>query len=858
MGIVLRHIGSAFEQSEDQDFTALEGVRDIYVSTDSGRPIAYVLSGPNPGGWLSAWDVSADVPLVGQIALTGAGSGGVTPELAPLAASDGEQLMVSGLGAANVIGALAGVDRIRGVTASVSQLEALTANSRQIVAGISGGGVALFDLTAKALDQIGTKVFPADMAPTGLAVSGNLVVVGGVGETVLTVFRAESGGGLTALDRIVAAENPGIAGLVQVETAKVGSTTYVIATGAQSNSLSVFRLGSDGSLTVTDHLNDTVLTRFASARVLEVVPAGDHALVIVGGDDRGLSVLRLLPDGTLLQEGLVEDTLDTALTGLTAISAYRTDAGQVGVAALSASEQGLSLYQLAGTVDRRTIWASGGSATNTGGAAVVMGSSGNDRLRAGAAGDILRDGRGADTLIGGAGADVFTLVTDGSPDRIEGFDPDQDMLDLSGWAFYRGLSQLQITATDTGALITFALIDGTETLTIQSANGRKIPYSKLITTIMEGPTRTLLAWVDPIVEDAAKYQPTSGNDSITGTDWNDLFDPTDGNDWIDGAGGNDSVLGGAGRDTLIGGDGLDTLRGGNDTDELRGMSGNDLLAGDAGNDLLIGWSGADRLLGGDGDDTLIGGSGNDLADGGAGDDVIKTGSGNDTLLGRTGNDVLVGGGGNDVVKGDSGNDVIKGNGGADTLSGGAGADRMLGGGKNDVLLGQGGNDSLYGNGGADRIKGNGGADLLNGGGGGDYLSGGGKADRLLGASGNDTLIGGGGNDRLEGGSGNDKLTGSAGNDTLIAGSGNDVLTGGGGRDVFVFSGGRDRITDFDPARDRLLLDRDIKADVGGRDLDDISWKPADDGYLFKMGDAGTLTVLGRFDPEDLLDDLGWF
>lgn len=750
MGIVLQHIGTAFERSEDQDFTALEGVRDIYVSTASGGPVAYVLSGPNPGGWLSAWDLGAVRPLVGQIALAGQGSVGVTPELAPFPASDGAQLMVSGLGAANVIGALAGIDRIRGVSEGVSQLQALTLGGRQLVAGISGGGVALFDLTAKALEQVGPKVFPADQSPTALAVAGSLVVVGGVGDTVLTVYRAQSGGGLTVLDRIVAAENPGISGLVQVATATVGGASFVIATGAQSNSISVFRLGSDGAMTVTDHLNDTVLTRFASARVLEVVPAGDQVLVFVGGDDRGLSVLRLLPDGTLLHEGAVEDTLDTALTGLTAISAYRTDAGEVGVAALSASEQGLSLYAADGVVDRRTITSTGGSATNTGGAAVLMGGSGNDRLRAGAAGDILRDGRGSDTLIGGDGADVFTLVTDGMPDRIEGFDPSEDTLDLSGWAFYRGLSQLQITATDTGALITFSLIDGTETLTIQSYNGRKIPYSKLITTILDGPTRTLQSWVDPIVEDAAKYQPTSGNDSITGTAWNDLFDPTDGHDWIDGAGGNDSVLGGGGRDTLIGGDGLDTLRGGEDADVLRGMSGNDLLSGDAGDDLLIGWSGADRLFGGDGNDKLIGNSGNDLADGGAGNDTIKGTSGNDTLLGRSGNDALIGGGGNDLLKGDSGADLIKGNAGLDTLFGGSGADRILGGARNDVLAGQGGNDSLYGNGGADRIKGNGGADLLNGGGGSDYLSGGGRADKLYGANGNDTLIGGGGADRLDG------------------------------------------------------------------------------------------------------------
>lgn len=93
---------------------------------------------------------------------------------------------------------------------------------------------------------------------------------------------------------------------------------------------------------------------------------------------------------------------------------------------------------------------------------------------------------------------------------------------------------------------------------------------------------------------------------------------------------------------------------------------------------------------------------------------------------------------------------------------------------------------------------------------------------------------------------------------MVAGSGNDVLTGGRGRDVFVFVGGRDRITDFDPVRDRLVLDRDILSDVGGRDLDGLSWRATDDGFRFKIGDAGFLTISGTFDPEDLVQDIGWF
>ena len=105
--------------------------------------------------------------------------------------------------------------------------------------------------------------------------------------------------------------------------------------------------------------------------------------------------------------------------------------------------------------------------------------------------------------------------------------------------------------------------------------------------------------------------------------------------------------------------------------------------------------------------------------------------------------------------------------------------------------------------GRDRLFGGAGRDTLLGGPGNDHQSGGTGADLLIGGTGRDFLSGGSGRDRLEGG---------PGNDTLSGGSGADLLTGGAGADVFLFTapadsqpGARDRITDFDPARDRLDL-----------------------------------------------------
>jgi len=112
-------------------------------------------------------------------------------------------------------------------------------------------------------------------------------------------------------------------------------------------------------------------------------------------------------------------------------------------------------------------------------------------------------------------------------------------------------------------------------------------------------------------------------------------------------------------------------------------------------------------------------------------------------------------------------------------------------------------DTVDGGAGEDRLYGSLFADTLNGNGGHDYLSGG---------LGNDRLFGGDGNDVLFGGLGNDMLNGGSGKDILFGGLGDDILTGGAGADVFHFgrADGSDRITDFDVAADRIVLDDNIR------------------------------------------------
>ena len=153
---------------------------------------------------------------------------------------------------------------------------------------------------------------------------------------------------------------------------------------------------------------------------------------------------------------------------------------------------------------------------------------------------------------------------------------------------------------------------------------------------------------------------------------------------------------------------------------------------------------------------------------------LFTGRGPDLVVGSDGFDFVLLGSGDDIANGLGGNDVILAGRGDDLAIGGDGHDKLVGGRGNDILEG--------------------GAD-------------------------NDHLSGGRGKDILRGGEDNDYLNGGRGRDILEGGEGNDYLKGGWGADRFIFNPfregeGHDVVADFNPNRDKLVLDlRDGPADV---------------------------------------------
>ncbi|MCA8889514.1 MAG: hypothetical protein KDA46_11830 [Parvularculaceae bacterium] len=270
----------------------------------------------------------------------------------------------------------------------------------------------------------------------------------------------------------------------------------------------------------------------------------------------------------------------------------------------------------------------------------LFGGAGNDYIRGGSGDDSAIEGDlGQDTLGGGMGADVFDFdfLPEISNDTILDLEP-LDVIDLSGieYAFQLGeVGGLDLT------YIGFASFSGvagemrwfntsTQTIIAIDADGdtntdHSIIVANGIFTLYESTENRLQLFTDAA--------PTTGADSLVGSNGGDTIDGLDGNDTIHGLAGWDNLSGGVGNDLILGGDDGDTVSGGDGDDTIDGGVGFDNLYGDDGNDTLNGGADNDYLYGGAGNDVLVGGDAGDHLRGGEGVDTLTGGIGVDEFRG---------------------------------------------------------------------------------------------------------------------------------------------------------------------------------------------------------------------------------
>ena len=605
----------------------------------------------------------------------------------------------------------------------------------------------------------------------------------------LTGYRVSATGALTQLMSLGAQDSLPVATLTALDAAQVGGAHFLIAAASGTSSLTVFSISAQGQTTVTDHIIDSLDTRFQGVTQLEVVQMGAHSFVLAAGMDDGLSLFRLTAEGRLIHAHTIEDSTITGIAGISAMVAVE-DASGFDVVVTSANEAGMTRFRVDLEPTGIIATVSGDAAQGTSGADILTLGAGGVRAQSGAGDDIVIDGSGEDRMQGGAGADTFVLLSDGLRDRIDDFDVREDRLDLSRWTGLYSASQLQVQNTNNGVRIRF----GTEEIDLRTYNGAPLTAVQIAAVtavstshvdVVLGPR--LVSAGGPAPAPAPQFAPvTPAAPQVAGQSFTPDPPPAPGPEpdpfpappsWQPSSPDPEpaqpvtpppqSGL------SLAGGNGNDLLSGGSEDDRISGGGGNDTLEGGGGNDLLAGSSGNDRISGGGGNDNMGGGLCNDTIRGGAGDDTAGGGQGNDVMFGDDGNDVFSGGPGDDLLEGGNGDDMLAGSFGNDTVNGGNGNDNMGGGTGKDIILGGAGNDTIGGGEGDDRID------------------------------------GGDGNDFIAGGGRNDTLFGEAGSDTLNGGTGDDTITGGSGADIFVFNdlnqGEYDTITDFQTGVDTLRL-----------------------------------------------------
>ena len=826
----------------------VSGISDLELLVRDGRVLLYTAT--RAGGGVLALEIDGAMGLVDQEVIAPGAALPAEAEIERVVINGTPHLIVSG---ANQAGVQAYAIAADGSLAAPVQLPgslsgALAAQSVVQVDGatyfyaarMGESTIHTYAVAANgSMTLVGSRVLDGPHAGIDIAaltpvtVGGNRFLVSlSLEADVVRAFPVAANGTLGAPQMIGAPQGLGIADPSAVKVVEIAGATYLLIASAGSSSISVIGLGADGSMQVADHVIDTLDTRFQGVQALATAQIGDRVFVIAGGGDDGLTVMTLTPEGRLLACGQMLQAPGLALDNITAMTARVTG----GMIELFVTGEGTGITRLQIEPGTLTPIQQGGPEAallcGTTGADMIFGGDGDEVVQGGSGADILGDGAGCDTLSGGADGDLFVLSADGAYDRIADFQLGIDRIDLSAWGRVQSLAALEITATATGALITW----GDEVLELVTPNG--LP-------LLPGSFRSgdfIGLWHAP---PAAPELPntaygTNQLDLLTGTGADEMFILSAGADTILGGEGFDCiVLSGATAGVRVNLDSpnqgtniatgqtyvsVEGIIGSGYSDHLIGSAADNRIEGRDGNDKLFGAGGADSLFGGNGSDLLYGGAGGDLLDGGNGrdrasyrdsasgvvadlelparntgdaagdsyvgiEDLEGTGL-HDTLGGDAQANALYGLDGNDRIEGRLGSDSLYGGEGDDTLSGGEGADRIDGGNGFDIASFETATTAL-------RI------DLLNAaqatgeaagdqflsiegfflGGLADSFAGTDLVDRVWGGAGNDTLTGRGGADWLAGGAGNDLLYGGDGDDTLAGGAGIDRLEGGTGLDL---------------------------------------------------------------------------
>lgn len=570
------------------------GLSDVLVLEAGGRRVLYALS--RTEGLLVEVDIASDgsLTVVDSVILSGSFAVGSVPALTVVTDAGGLlALAISGLSASSGQTVTLGADGSLGLQTIFSGASPLVAPSG------FGLGASEF-LTTGRLGASGLDIFSDSGSGWSYAasledahdrylgdVASSVTFHAGGSAYLATTSATEHGLNLaqytgTSLEQVDAL---GIASGLPINTPtevgviqRLGETLLIVGSSGTS-SLSVARFDAVGGLQIADHILDSPATRFQNVSAISTVVYGDFAFVAAGGGDGGVSLFTVLPGGRLVHLDSITDDPALTLYQISAIDMTVTGS-RLDLLVSSLWEPGITRisYDLSGLGAVLLALAGGAGIEGTEADDQIIGTELGETLLGGAGSDTISDGAGEDVLFGGSGADLFVLHHDGQLDEIADFDRVNDRLDLSAFDFLYDISQLAVTPTIDGAVLSH----WDEIVLIRTSDGGSLTAEDLSNQIILNVDRPPLL---PLAQ------------TFVGGPLADTLNGAAGSDTISGAGGDDVLTGNAGNDLLSGGEGADTLDGG---------TGNDTIFGDDGPDLIVGGIGDDMLEGGPGDDVIYG------------------------------------------------------------------------------------------------------------------------------------------------------------------------------------------------------------------------------------------------------------
>ncbi len=300
----------------------------------------------------------------------------------------------------------------------------------------------------------------------------NFLFVASAFDAGITVFEVGSNGSLTNRFHLTP-DMVGFNAITTLATAQIAERAFLLVGSAETDTLMVLRVSQGGKLNLVDSLVDKSETRFERISALEVFEHEGRTFVLAAGSDDGLTLFELTYRGRLNVLGVVADQFTTTLTNISDIK-VTISGGVILVFVASSTEHGFTEFEL--TLNPGSTFV-GGDTLDT-----IIGSSGddtifgmgrNDILDGGAGNDRLVDGRGRDVLTGGSGADIFEFIEDGKRDFITDYEMGIDRIDLTDYEYLYSYLDLTIRSRPDGAVI----IIGTEKIWITSIDGQPIDPS---------------------------------------------------------------------------------------------------------------------------------------------------------------------------------------------------------------------------------------------------------------------------------------------------------------------------------------------------------------------------------------------